>query len=76
MAKKPVHPVDNFIQDAIEHPGALRKRAKHEHLLGAKGDEKLSDADLNKLEAEAKKTDNTKLQRQVNLARTLRTFHH
>jgi hypothetical protein len=37
-----------------------------------KGDEKLSETDLNKLASRARKTGDTTLMRRVNLARTLR----
>jgi hypothetical protein len=56
-----------WIQDAIKHKGALRKEAKREHLI--KGDEKLSMADLKKLEKKGGKT-----AKRAYLAATLREF--
>ena len=56
-----------WIQDAIKHKGALRKEAKREHLI--KGDEKLSMADLHKLEKKGGKT-----AKRAYLAETLRGF--
>jgi len=61
-----------WIQSAIKRPGALTRTAKRLGLL--KGDETLSVSDLAKLMAHANKTGNTRLKRQVNLARTLRRF--
>ena len=58
-----------WIQKAIKKKGALRSTAKKAGLI--EGDEKLSQADLDRLEAKAKRTGNTKLLRRVNLARTL-----
>jgi len=66
MAKK-------FIQRAIKRPGALRATAKRMGLI--KGDEPLSASDLAILARRAKKTGNTRLLRQVNLARTLKKLH-
>jgi hypothetical protein len=57
----------NWIQDAIKHKGALRKKAAKEGLI--KGDEKLSMTDLKKLEKEGGKT-----AKQASLAKTLRKF--
>lgn len=59
-----------WIQSAIKKPGALRATAKRMGLV--KGDEPLSQADLNKMAAKAKETGNTKLLRRVNLAKTLK----
>jgi hypothetical protein len=56
-----------WIQEATKNKGALRKKAAKEGLI--KGDEKLSMADLNKLEKEGGKT-----AKQASLAKTLRTF--
>lgn len=56
-----------WIQDAVKHKGALRKEAKREHLI--KGDEKLSMADLKKLEKKGGKT-----AKRAYLAETLRGF--
>ena len=61
---------DRWIQRAIRNPGALRRTAKRMGLI--KGDEKLSETDLNKLASRARKTGDTTLMRRVNLARTLR----
>ena len=61
---------DRWIQRAIRNPGALRRTAKRMGLI--KGDEKLSETDLNKLASRARKTGDTTLMRKVNLARTLR----
>jgi hypothetical protein len=58
----------NWIQDAVKHKGALRKEAKREHLI--EGDEKLSMADLNKLEKKGGKT-----AKRAVLAKTLRKFY-
>ncbi len=66
MAKK-------FIQKAIKRPGALRATAKRMGLI--KDDEPLSASDLEILARRAKKTGNTRLLRQVNLARTLKRMH-
>jgi len=55
----------NWIQDAIKHKGALRKQAKKEGLIH--GDEKLSMADLKKLEKEGGKT-----AKRAHLAETLK----
>ena len=57
----------NWIQDAVKHKGALRKEAKREHLI--KGDEKLSNADLHKLEKMGGKT-----AQRAHFAETLRNF--
>lgn len=56
-----------WIQEATKNKGALRKKAAKQGLI--KGDEKLSMADLNKLEKEGGKT-----AKQASLAKTLRTF--
>jgi len=61
---------DQWIQKAIRKPGALRRTAKRLGLI--KGDEKLSQTDLNKLETYARKRGDTTLLRRVNLARTLK----
>jgi len=61
---------DRWIQRAIRNPDALRRTAKRMGLI--KGDEKLSETDLNKLASRARKTGDTTLMRKVNLARTLR----
>lgn len=61
---------DKWIQKAIRKPGALRRTAKRLGLI--KGDEKLSQTDLNKLETYARKRGDTTLLRRVNLARTLK----
>jgi len=58
-----------WIQGAIKHEGALRKTAKKQHLI--KGDEKLSMADLKKLEQEGGKT-----AKRAHLAETLRKFYN
>jgi hypothetical protein len=50
--------------------GALRRTAKRMGLI--KGDEPLSESDLDKLEAKARKTGNTTLLRRVNLARVFK----
>jgi hypothetical protein len=70
MAKRKDASNDRWIQRAIRNPGALRRTAKRMGLI--KGDEKLSEADLNKLASRARKTGDTTLMRRVNLARTLR----
>lgn len=55
----------NFIKAAIKKPGALRATAKREGLV--KGDQKLSKADLNKLE----KSKSPKTRKRAQLAETL-----
>jgi hypothetical protein len=70
MAKRKDATDDRWIQRAIRNPGALRRTAKRMGLI--KGDEKLSETDLNKLASRARKTGDTTLMRRVNLARTLR----
>ena len=70
MAKRKDASNDRWIQRAIRNPGALRRTAKRMGLI--KGDEKLSESDLNKLASRARKTGDTALMRRVNLARTLR----
>jgi hypothetical protein len=59
-----------WIQSAIKHPGALRATAKRMGLI--KGDEPLSQSDLQKLAAHAREAHNTTLLRRVRLAQTLR----
>lgn len=59
-----------WIQSAIEQPGALRRTAKRMGLI--KGNEPLSQSDLDTMASKARKTGNTKLLRRVNLARTLK----
>ncbi len=56
-----------WIQDAIKHKGALRRAAQRQGLI--EGEEKLSMADLKKLEREGGKTG-----KRARLAETLRTF--
>jgi hypothetical protein len=70
MAKSKDASSDRWIQRAIRNPGALRRTAKRMGLI--KGDEKLSETDLNKMASRARKTGDTTLMRRVNLARTLR----
>jgi hypothetical protein len=70
MAKRKDASNNRWIQRAIRNPGALRRTAKRMGLI--KGDEKLSETDLNKLASRARKTGDTTLMRRVNLARTLR----
>lgn len=60
-----------WIQKAIKNPGALRRTARRLGLLKGKND-KLTQEDLRKLEAHAKRTGNTTLLRRVRLARTLK----
>lgn len=59
---------DRWIDDAIQHPGRLRRRATREGLIH--GDEKLSEADLHHLEKEGGAT-----AKAAHLAETLRGFH-
>jgi len=61
---------EKWIQKAIKNPGALRATAKRMGLI--RGDEPLSQSDLQKLAAHAKETHNTTLLRRVRLAQTLR----
>ena len=58
---------NEWIQEAIKHRGILRNKAKSMGLI--KGDEKLSEADLDKLEGLG-----GKWKKRVTLARTLRKF--
>jgi len=58
------------IQKAIKRPGALRKTAQRKGLLEGKND-KLTKSDLDKLERFARKHGDSRLLKQVNLARTL-----
>lgn len=67
MAKKP-----DWIKSAIQKPGALRAKAKKAGLI--KKGEKLSGADLQKMEKKAKKTGNLRTQKQISLAKTLKGF--
>jgi len=60
----------NWVQGAVKRPGALRAKATKAGLL--KKGEKLSKADLNKLEKRAEKRGDTRTERQVNLARTFK----
>lgn len=57
-----------WIQSAIKHKGSLRKKAKALHLI--KGDEKLSEADYEKLEKLGKSW-----KKKVELAKRLVSFH-
>lgn len=59
-----------WIQKAIKNPGALRATARRMGLI--KGDEKLTQSDLDRLESRARKAGDTTLLRRVNLARTLK----
>lgn len=68
--KKKAKKKKKWIQKAVERPGALRNRAKRMGLI--KGDEKLSASDLSTMESAAKERGDTKLLRQINLARTLK----
>ena len=61
---------EKWIQKAIKNPGALRATAKRMGLI--KGDEPLSQSDLQTLAAHARETNNTTLLRRVRLAQTLR----
>lgn len=56
---------EKFIRKAIKHKGALRATAKRDGLI--KGDEKLSGADINKLE----KSKNPTTRKRAQLAETL-----
>lgn len=56
---------EKFIQKAIKHKGALRATAKRDGLI--KGDEKLSKADIGKLE----KSKNPTTRKRAQLAETL-----
>jgi hypothetical protein len=58
-----------WIQSAIKRPGALRATAKRMGLI--KGDEPLSQSDLQKLESHAKETRAAKLLSRVRLAQNL-----
>lgn len=59
-----------WIQGAIQQPGALRRTAKRLGLV--RGEEPLSQDDLDALAARARRQGNPTLLRRVNLARTLR----
>lgn len=60
-----------WIKSAIKHPGALRARARHMHLLQGKHDT-LSSRDLARLAKAASKTATLRDDRQVALARRLK----
>jgi hypothetical protein len=60
-----------WIQSAIHHPGSLKATAVKLGFLKSHDDE-LTPGVLGQLMAHAKKTGNSHLERQVNLARTLR----
>ena len=62
---------DRWIRKAIKKPGALRETARRMGLLKGK-DDKLSEADLDRMERAARRSGNVKLLRRVLLARTLR----
>jgi hypothetical protein len=62
-----------WIQGAIQRPGALRQAARRLGLV--RGDEPLSARDLARLERHAERTGNTRLKRQLALARTLRRLN-
>jgi len=72
VEKSPLGEDDDWMQDAVKKPGALRAVAKKDKLI--KGDEKLSGSDLNKLAAQAKKKDNKLLAKRVALAKTFAKF--
>lgn len=59
-----------FIQTAIRRPGALRAAARRRGLLKG-SDDTLSLSDTAKLQAAARRSGNTRLLRQANLAETL-----
>jgi len=61
---------EKFIQKAIKRPGALRAKAKRAGLI--KGDEPLSQSDLDIMLKRAKARGDLKTVRQINLARTLK----
>lgn len=61
---------EKWIQKAIKHPGALRATAKRLGLV--RGDEPLSQSDIQTLLSHAKRTDNTTLLRRARLALTLK----
>ena len=63
---------DNWMQNAVKKPGALRATAKRLGFI--KGDQKLSASVLNKLEAYARKTNNKKLLKRVILAKTFAKY--
>ena len=58
-----------WIQKAIKRPGALHKAA------GVPKGKKIPASKLNALEKKAEKTGNTRLKRQVNLAKTLKKIN-
>ena len=60
----------NWIKGAIKHPGALKATAKRKGMI--KGDQSLSQADLNKLA----KSKNPTTAKRANLAKTLKGFHN
>lgn len=62
----------NRLGDVESKEGALRETAKADGLI--EGDELLSTADLDKLETKAKRTKNTRLLRQVKLARSFKNL--
>lgn len=61
---------EKWMQGAVKRPGALRAKAKSMGLIS--GDETLSASDLNTLDQEADDTDNSRLKKQVTLARTFK----
>lgn len=68
------HKDHKWIQGAIKRPGALRATASRMGIL--KGhDDVLSAKDMAKLKAKARTTGNTRLARQVALAKTLKGMH-
>ena len=59
----------DWIKKAVGKPGALHKE------LGVKKGEKIPAKKLAEADKKAKKNDNTKMERQINLAKTLKKVH-
>ena len=59
----------DWVKKAVGKPGALHKE------LGVKKGEKIPAKKLAEADKKAKKNDNTKMERQINLAKTLKKMH-
>lgn len=60
----------DWIKGAVKRPGALRAKAKKAGLI--KKGEKLSSADLSKMDKKAKAKGDTRTEKQVSLAKTFK----
>ncbi len=63
----------HWIKGAIKHPGALRHTAERLGYMGKGGT--ISSRVMAKLKGHANKTGNTRLKREVSLAKTLKKMH-